>query len=65
MAATKRNRYLKEEKEFVHPVELKEGLTVKCGLSEMRRNPQDEIGLDGQREAQEILSSMQNFCFIR
>jgi hypothetical protein len=37
----------------------------KMCLPEMRRNPQDEIGLDGQREAEEILSSMQNFCFIR
>jgi len=34
-------------------------------LSKMRRNPQDEIGLDGQRETEEILPSLQNFCFIR
>ena len=30
MAATKRSRCLKEEKKFVHPIDLKEGLTVKC-----------------------------------
>ncbi len=30
MAATKRNRCLKEEKKFVHQIKLKEGLTVKC-----------------------------------
>ena len=30
MAASKRNQYLKAEKEFVHPVKMREPLTVKC-----------------------------------
>ena len=30
MAATKRNRCLKEEKKFTHKIKLKESLTVKC-----------------------------------
>jgi hypothetical protein len=36
----------------------------KMCLPEMWRNSQDEIGLVGQRQAEEILPSMQNFCFI-
>jgi len=34
-------------------------------LSQMWRNPQDEIDLDGKRETEEILPALQNFCFIR
>jgi hypothetical protein len=34
-------------------------------LPQMWCHPQDEIGLDGQGKAEEILPTLQNFCIIR